>query len=123
MAGKRKSGLAGVQGQEAQTDFKKVVSTKLVAAFTPKARPNLQKELDGHEKMGHEIVCDQRLQSHVRLRPDTIVSLPTTVTIEGHIRRERSNRGPITPPPSGRKEGGQWQAIFHTNIKQAPAGG
>ena len=70
--------------------------------------------------MGHEIVCDQRLQS----QSDGTDAVVTTykVKIEGTY-DGKDKSGTYNAASVWKKQKGQWLAIFHTNVKQAPAGG
>ena len=60
MEGKEKAAWQAFKDKN-EADFKKVV-VRIFAGVYADGTPNLQKELDGHEKVGHEVVCDQRLR-------------------------------------------------------------
>jgi hypothetical protein len=100
-------------------DFKKVVSAKLVAVYT-EGMSDMQKELADMQKwdMKSFAISDYKVTSD---GSDTVVST-YTVALEGTY-DGKDQSGTYNAASVWRKKKGEWQAIFHTNIKQAPAGG
>ena len=102
-------------------DFKKVVSAKLVAVYA-EGMSDLQKELADMQKwdMKSFAISDYKVTSD---GSDTVVTT-YNVTIEGTY-DGKDQTGIYSAASVWKKEKGkgEWQAIFHTNVKQAPAGG
>jgi hypothetical protein len=100
-------------------DFKKVVSPKLVAVYA-EGTSDLQKELADMQKwdMKSFAISDFKVMS---TGPDTCVTT-YKVALEGSY-DGKDQTGTYNAASVWKKVSGQWQAIFHTNIKQVPAGG
>jgi hypothetical protein len=102
-------------------DFKKVVSPNLVAVFA-EGMSDLQKELADMQKwdMKSFAISDYKATSD---GSDTIVTT-YKVTIEGsYDGKDQTGTYNAASVWKKQKGKGEWQAIFHTNVKQAPAGG
>jgi len=102
-------------------DFKKVVSAKLVAVYA-EGMSDLQKELADMQKwdMKSFAISDYKVTSD---GSDTVVTT-YNVTIEGtYDGKDQTGIYSAASVWKKQKGKGEWQAIFHTNIKQAPAGG
>ena len=100
-------------------DFKKVVSAKLVAVYA-EGMSDLQKELADMQKwdMKSFAISDYKVTSD---GSDTVVTT-YNVTIEGTY-DGKDQTGIYSAASVWKKQNGQWQAVFHTNIKQVPPGG
>ena len=100
-------------------DFKKVVSANLMAVYA-EGVSDMQKELADMQKwdMKSFAISDYKVTSD---GPDTIVST-YKVAVEGTY-DGKDQSGTYNAASVWKKQNGQWQAIFHTNVKQAPAGG
>jgi hypothetical protein len=100
-------------------DFKKVVSAKLVAVYA-EGMSDMQKELADMPKWDIKsfAISDYKVTSD---GPDTCVAT-YKVAIEGTY-DGKDQTGTYNAASVWKKVSGQWQAIFHTNVKQAPAGG
>ena len=100
-------------------DFKKVVSAKLVGVYA-EGVSDLQNELADMQKwdMKSFAISDYKATS---ASPDTCVTT-YKVAIEGSY-DGKDQTGTYNAASVWKKVSGQWQAIFHTNIKQAPTGG
>jgi hypothetical protein len=100
-------------------DFKKVVSAKFVGVFT-EGMSDMQKELADMQKwdMKSFAISDYKVTA---AGPDTCV-MTYKVAIEGTY-DGKDQSGTYNAGSVWKKHKGEWQAIFHTNIKQAPAGG
>lgn len=92
-------------------DFKKVVSAKLVAVYA-EGVSDMQKW-----EMKSFVISDYKVTSD---GPDTCVMI-YKVTIEGTF-DGKDQSGAYNAASVWKKQKGEWQAIFHTNIKQAPTG-
>ena len=102
-------------------DFKKVVSAKLVAVYA-EGMSDLQKELADMQKwdMKSFAISDYKVTSD---GSDTVVTT-YNVTIEGtYDGKDQTGIYSAASVWKKQKGKGEWQAIFHTNIKQAPPGG
>jgi hypothetical protein len=102
-------------------DFKKVVSPNLVAVYA-EGMSDLQKELADMQKwdMKSFAISDYKITSD---GSDTVVTT-YKVTIEGaYDGKDQSGTYNAASVWKKQKAKGEWQAIFHTNVKQAPAGG
>jgi hypothetical protein len=100
-------------------DFKKVVSAKLVAVYA-EGMSDMEKELADMQKwdMKSFAISDYKVMS---AGPDICVTT-YKVTIEGTY-DGKDQSGTYNAGSVWKKQSGQWQAIFHTNVKEAPAGG
>jgi hypothetical protein len=100
-------------------DFKKVVSAKLMAVYA-EGMSDMQKELADMQKwdMKSFAISDYKVTSD---GPDTVVST-YKVTVEGTY-DGKDQSGTYHAASVWRKHKGEWQAIFHTNVKEEkPAG-
>ena len=100
-------------------DFKKVVSPNLVAVYA-EGMSDLQKELADMQKwdMKSFAISDYKATSD---GSDTVVTT-YKVAVEGtHDGKDQS--GTYNAASVWKKHKGEWQAIFHTNIKQMAASG
>jgi len=98
-------------------DFKKVVSAKLVAVYT-EGMSDMQKELADMQKwdMKSFAISDYKVTSD---GSDTIVST-YKVAVEGTY-DGKDQSGTYNAASVWKKQNGQWQAIFHTNVKEESA--
>jgi hypothetical protein len=102
-------------------DFKKVVSPNLVAVYA-EGMSDLQKELADMQKwdMKSFAISDYKVTSD---GSDTVVTT-YKVTIEGaYDGKDQTGTYNAASVWKKHKGKGEWQAIFHTNVKQAPATG
>ena len=102
-------------------DFKKVVSPNLVAVYA-EGMSDLQKELADMQKwdMKSFAISDYKVTSD---GSDTVITT-YKVTIEGaYDGKDQTGTYNAASVWKKQKGKGEWQAIFHTNVKQAPAGG
>jgi hypothetical protein len=102
-------------------DFKKVVSPNLVAVYA-EGMSDLQKELADMQKwdMKSFAISDYKVTSD---GSDTVVTT-YKVTIEGaYDGKDQTGTYNAASVWKKQKAKGEWQAIFHTNVKQAPARG
>ena len=108
--------------KDKKTDgFKKVVSPNLVAVYA-EGMSDLQKELADMQKwdMKSFAISDYKVTSD---GSDTVVTT-YTVTIEGaYDGKDQTGTYNAASVWKKQKGKGEWQAIFHTNVKQAPARG
>jgi len=98
-------------------DFKKVVSQNLVAVYA-EGMSDLQKELADMQKwdMKSFAISDYKVTSD---GSDTVVTT-YKVTIEGaYDGKDQTGTYNAASVWKKQKGKGEWQAIFHTNIKQA----
>jgi len=98
-------------------DFKKVVSPNLVAVYA-EGMSDLQKELADMQKwdMKSFAISDYKVTSD---GSDTVVTT-YKVTIEGaYDGKDQTGTYNAASVWKKQKGKGEWQAIFHTNIKQA----
>jgi len=100
-------------------DFKKVVSAELMAVYAD-GMSDMQKELADMQKWNIKsfAISDYKVTSD---GPDTCVTT-YKVAIEGTY-DGKDQTGTYNAASVWKKVGRQWQAIFHTNVKQAPDGG
>ena len=100
-------------------DFKKLVSEQVMAVYA-EGIFDMQGELAAMPKwdMKSFAISDYKVTSH---GSDTAVTT-YKVTLEGTY-EGKDQSGVYNAASVWKKHNGQWQAIFHTNIKQAPAGG
>src|SRR5438876_10995424 len=98
-------------------DFKKVVSAKLVAVYT-EGMSDMQKELADMQKwdMKSFAISDYKVTP---AGPDTCVTT-YKVAIEGTY-DGKDETGTYNAGSVWKKNKGQWQAIFHTNVKEESA--
>ncbi len=102
-------------------DFKKVVSPNLVAVYA-EGMSDLQKELADMQKwdMKSFAISDYKVTSD---GSDTVVTT-YKVTIEGaYDGKDQTGTYNAASVWKKQKGKGEWQAIFHTNVKQASTGG
>ena len=102
-------------------DFKKVVSPNLVAVYA-EGMSDLQKELADMQKwdMKSFAISDYKVTSD---GSDTVVTT-YKVTIEGaYDGKDQTGTYNAASVWKKQKGKGEWQAIFHTNVKQAPVRG
>ena len=98
-------------------DFKKVVSPNLVAVYA-EGMSDLQKELADMQKwdMKSFAISDYKVTSD---GSDTVITT-YKVTIEGaYDGKDQTGTYNAASVWKKQKGKGEWQAIFHTNIKQA----
>ena len=98
-------------------DFEKVVSAKLVGVYA-EGTSDLQKELADMQKwdMKSFAISDYKVTSD---ESDTVVTT-YKVTIEGaYDGKDQTGTYNAASVWKKQKGKGEWQAIFHTNIKQA----
>ena len=100
-------------------DFKKVVSEKFMGVYVEGAS-DMQKELADMQKwdMKSFAISDFKVTC---ASPDMCVTT-YTVKVEGTY-DGKDQSGTFNAGSVWKKHKGEWQAIFHTNVKQAPAGG
>ena len=100
-------------------DFKKLVSGQAMAVYA-EGVSDMQKELADMQKwdMKSFAISDYKVTSH---GSDTAVTT-YKVTVEGTY-DGKDQSGAYNAASVWKKHKGEWQAIFHTNVKQAPAGG
>jgi hypothetical protein len=100
-------------------EFKKIVSPKFVGVYA-EGTSDLQKELADMQKwdMKSFAISDFKVAS---AGPDTCVTT-YTVALEGTY-DGKDQAGTYNAASVWKKQNGQWQAIFHTNVKPASAGG
>ena len=100
-------------------DFKKVVSANLMAVYA-EGVSDMQKELTDMQKwdMKSFAISDYKVTSD---GSDTVLTT-YKVTVEG-IYDGKDQSGTYNAGSVWKKQNGEWQAIFHTNTKEAPAEG
>lgn len=100
-------------------DFKKLVSANLMAVYA-EGVSDMQKELADMQKwdMKSFAISDYKVTA---AGPDTCVTT-YKVAVEGTYDGQDQS-GTYNAASVWKKNKGGWQAIFHTNVKQAPAGG
>src|SRR5512140_1837317 len=100
-------------------EFKKIVSPKFVGVYA-EGTSDLQKELADMQKWDMKSFAI----SNYKVMTDGSDTVVTTynVTIEGTY-DGKDQSGTYNAASVWKKQNGQWQAIFHTNVKQTPAGG
>ena len=98
-------------------DFKKLVSAKLMAVYA-EGMSDMQKELADMQKwdMKSFAISDYKETSN---GPDTCVTT-YKVTVEGTY-DGKDQSGTYNAASVWKKQKGEWQAIFHTNIKEETA--
>lgn len=102
-----------------QDDFKKILSANLMAVYA-EGFSDMQKELADMQKwdMKSFAISDYKVTS---AGSDTVVTTYKVMvegTYDGQDQSGSYNAGSVW-----KKQNGKWQAIFHTNVKEAPAGG
>ena len=97
-------------------DFKKLVSAKLVAVYA-EGMSDMQKELADMQKwdMKSFAISDYKVTP---AGPDTCVTT-YKVAVEGTYDRQDQS-GTYNAASVWKRQKGEWQAIFHTNVKEAP---
>ena len=100
-------------------DFKKLVSGQAMAVYA-EGVSDMQKELADMQKwdMKSFAISDYKVTSQ---GSDTAVTT-YKVTVEGTY-DGKDQSGAYNAASVWKKHKGEWRAIFHTNVKQAPAGG
>jgi hypothetical protein len=100
-------------------DFKKVVSANVVAVYV-EGFSDMQKELADMQKWDMKSFAI----SNYKVTYDGSDTVVTTynVTVEGSY-DGKDQSGTYNAASVWKQQNGEWQAIFHTNVKQAPAGG
>jgi hypothetical protein len=100
-------------------DFKKVVSAKLTAVYA-EGVSDMQKQLADMQKwdMKSFAISDYKVTPQ---GSDTAV-MTYKVAVEGTY-DGKDQSGTYNAASVWKKHKGEWQAIFHTNVKEAPAGG
>jgi len=98
-------------------DFKKVVSAKLMAVYA-EGMSDMQKELADMQKwdMKSFAISDYKVTSD---GSDTVVTT-YKVTVEGTY-DGKDQSGAYNAASVWKKHKGEWQAIFHTNVKEETA--
>src|SRR5215471_20292218 len=118
MEGKEKAAWQAFKDKN-EAEFKKLVDKDIRCVYDT-GTSNMAKELDAMKKwdMKSFAISDYDIFSDEK---DVIVSTYTAKvegTFDGKDMSGTYNAGTVW-----KKEGSNWLAIFHTNIKQAPAGG
>ena len=118
MEGKEKAAWQAFKDKN-EAEFKKLADKDIRCVYDTGAS-NMAKELDAMKKwdMKSFAISDYDIFSDEK---DVIVST-YTVKIEGTF-DGKDMSGTYNAGSVWKKEGSNWLAIFHTNIKQAPAGG
>ncbi len=100
-------------------EFKKLLSANLMAVYA-EGFSDMQKELADMQKwdMKSFAISDYKVTS---AGSDTVVST-YKVKVEGTY-DGKDQSGTYNAASVWKKQKGEWQAIFHTNVKEAPAGG
>ncbi len=98
-------------------DFKKLVSANVVAVYA-EGMSDMQKELADMQKwdMKSFAISDYKVTSD---GPGTVVAT-YKVAVEGTY-DEKDQSGTYNAASVWKKQKGEWQAIFHTNVKQETA--
>jgi hypothetical protein len=102
-------------------DFKKLVSANVMAVYA-EGVSDMQGELAAMQKwdMKSFAISDYKVTSDAS---DTVVTT-YKVTIEGaYDGKDQTGTYNAASVWKKQKAKGEWQAIFHTNVKQAPTGG
>jgi hypothetical protein len=102
-------------------DFKKIVSANVMAVYA-EGVSDMQGELAAMQKwdMKSFAISDYKVTSDAS---DTVVTT-YKVTIEGaYDGKDQTGTYNAASVWKKQKAKGEWQAIFHTNVKQAPTGG
>ena len=98
-------------------DFKKVVHANMIGVYA-EGVSDMKKEMDDMQKwdMKSFAISDYNV---VAVGTDTMIS-HYKVKIEGSY-DGKDTSGTYNAGSVWKKQNGQWQAIFHTNVKEAPA--
>jgi hypothetical protein len=98
-------------------DFKKVVSAKLVAVYA-EGMSDMQEELAAMQKwdMKSFAISDYKVTSDGSDTAVTTYKVAVEGTVDG-----KDQSGTYNAASVWKLENGKWLAIFHTNIKEAPA--
>ncbi len=98
-------------------DFKKIVSANMVAVYA-EGMSDMQKELADMQKwdMKSFAISDYKVTSY---GPDTVIST-YKVAVEGTY-DGKDQSGNYNAASVWQKKKGEWQAIFHTDMKEAEA--
>ncbi len=98
-------------------DFKKIVSANMVAVYA-EGMSDMQKELADMQKwdMKSFAISDYKATSY---GPDTVIST-YKVAVEGTY-DGKDQSGNYNAASVWQKKKGEWQAIFHTDMKEAEA--
>ena len=105
-------------------DFKKLVAANLVAVYA-EGMSDMQKELADMQKwdMKSFAISDYKVAS---IGPNLVIStykVKVEGTYDGKDQSGTYNAASVWHKMGARRGGaGDWQAVFHTNIKEAPAG-
>jgi hypothetical protein len=104
-------------------DFKKLVAANVVAVYA-EGMSDMQKELADMQKwdMKSFAISDYKVTS---IGPNLVIStykVKVEGTYDGQDQSGIYNAASVWHKMGGRR-GGEWQAIFHTNVKEAPAAG
>jgi hypothetical protein len=98
-------------------DFKKVVSAKLMAVYA-EGVSDMQKELADMQKwdMKSFAISDYKVTSYGSDTAVTTYKVAVEGTYDGQDQSGTYNAASVW-----KMKKGEWQAIFHTNVKEAPA--
>src|ERR1700751_2077340 len=99
-------------------DFKKLVAANVVAVYAD-GMSDMQKELADMQKwdMKSFAISDYKVSS---IGPNLVICT-YKVKVEGTY-DGKDMSGPYNAASVWKKQKGDWQAVFHTNMKEAPAG-
>ena len=99
-------------------DFKKLVAANVVAVYA-EGMSDMQKELADMQKwdMKSFAISDYKVTS---VGPNLVIST-YKVKVEGTY-EGKDMSGTYNAASVWKNKKGEWQAVFHTNIKEAPAG-
>jgi hypothetical protein len=100
-------------------DFKKLVAANVVAVYA-EGMSDMQKELADMQKwdMKSFAISDYKVTS---VGPNLVIST-YKVKVEGTY-DGKDQSGTYNAASVWKNKKGEWQALFHTNIKEVPAGG
>jgi hypothetical protein len=100
-------------------DFKKLVAANVVAVYA-EGMSDMQKELADMQKwdMKSFAITDYKVTA---FGSDTVIAT-YKVKVEGTY-DGKDQSGTYNAASVWKSKKGEWQAIFHTNVKEAPAGG
>jgi hypothetical protein len=100
-------------------EFKKLVSAKVMAVYA-EGVSDMQGELAAMQKwdMKSFAISDYKVTSNGSNTAVTTYKVTVEGTVDG-----KDQSGTYNSASVWKKQKGEWQAIFHTNIKQAQAGG
>ena len=99
--------------------FKKLVSANMMGVYV-EGVSDMQKELADMQKwdMKSFAISEYKVTSY---GSDTVIST-YKVKVEGTY-DAKDQSGTYNAASVWKKQKGEWQAVFHTNVKEAPAGG